>query len=888
MLVSKTLALRGPNFWLRVPTLEVWVEVNDEANLNKDERLAAWLWGCLSDLKSAQEIDQGLRHEATRLELVLLGLLRAAGAEVSQSRTAPCSVANQFRVVVEYEDEPVGRKALATALALIERLTRGEAIDWNGEARGLASYHQQMTLGPSTRSIVDAARRRGIPFRRLTSGSMVQFGHGRKQTRIQAAETHRTGAIAQEIAQDKELTRSLLRAVGVPVPEGETVHDADHAWEVAQEIGLPVVVKPQDGNQGRGVSTNLGTEAEVRASFESAHEESKSGQVIVETFAPGGDYRVLVIGDRVVAAARREPAQVTGDGVHTVADLIALVNQDPRRGEDHATALSKIPLDAISQGVLATQGFSADSVPGPGVRVLIRRNANLSTGGTACDVTDLVHPEVAARCVMAARMIGLDIAGVDVVASDIGVPLEEQGGVIVEVNAAPGLRMHLQPSEGQSRDVGEAIVDLLYPSGTTGRIPIAAVTGVNGKTTVTRLLAAVMREAGNTVGMTCTDGIYINERRIDQGDCSGPASAHAVLQNPDVDVAVLETARGGIVRAGLAFNECDLAIVTNIGDGDHLGISDINTPEDLARVKGVLVENVSPRGAAVLNAADPLVRAMAPRCRGSVVYFAVDPDEPVIVSHRAEGGRAVFVRHGEIVLAEGTRETGLSRLVDIPITHMGRIGFQVENTLAVSAGAWAMGVELDVIRQAIETIGAEADTIPGRFNLFEIQGATVVVDYGHNTSALQALIEAIEPIPCRTRSIVYSAAGDRRDEDMILQGAMLARHFDHVYLYEDQYMRGRERGEIIATMRLGLAQGHRVKEVHDFQGSLLSVEAALRTVGGGDLLVVQADTIDETVAFIRRYLDTEATGRVLTSLDERVEEGLVLARSRKLVAVDDD
>ncbi len=540
------------------------------------------------------------------------------------------------------------------------------------------------------------------------------------------------------------------------------------------EIGGPVVVKPQFGNQGRGVATNLRSPDQIRAAYAAAVEHSSTASVIVERFAPGDDYRVLVIGGKVIAAARREPAHVKGDGTHSIRELVERVNRDPRRGDDHATCLSKIPLDAVSLGVLESQGHTPDSIPSAGETVLIRRNANLSTGGTAEDVTDLVHPEVAARCIEAARMIGLDIAGVDVVVEDISRPMEEQGGVVVEVNAAPGLRMHLEPSSGQGRPVGEAILDLVYPDGNNGRIPVVAVTGVNGKTTTTRFIAHLLEESGRFVGLTCTDGIYIGDRRIDHGDCSGPASARMVLMNPAVEAAVLETARGGVLRAGLGFDRADVAVVTNIGEGDHLGISDIHTLEDLARVKRVIAENVGPNGSAVLNAADPLVADMAPFCPGSVVFFAQDPENAVIQAHRARGGRAVVVRHGEIVLVEGARETGLSRLFDIPLTHGGRIGFQVENTLASAAAAWALGIDLETIRNGLESFGSEMHVVPGRFNLLEIGGATVVLDYGHNPSALLAMIEAIEPLPHERRMAVYSTAGDRRDEDMIRQGQILA------------------------------------------------------------------------------------------------------------------
>ncbi len=476
-------------------------------------------------------------------------------------------------------------------------------------------------------------------------------------------------------------------------------------------------------------------------------------------------------------------------------------------------------------------------------------------------------------------MVGLDIAGIDIVALDIGRPLEEQGGIIVEVNAAPGLRMHLEPSAGMPRPVGEAIVDLLFPSGEDGRIPIVGVTGVNGKTTVTRFIAHIVRETGRKVGMTCTDGIYLNDRRLEAGDCSGPLSARAVLMNPEVEAAVLETARGGILRSGLGFDRCDVAVVTNIGEGDHLGLSDIHTLEKLAQVKRTLVDVVATNGAAVLNAADPLVAEMAEFCPGSVVYFTPEADHPVIVAHRENGGRAVVVRHGEIVFAEGLRETGLIRLSEVPLTHGGRIGFQVENALAAAAAAWSLGIDLETIRGGMETFAAAMATVPGRFNLLTIGGATVVVDYGHNPSALRALIEAIEPLPHERRLIVYSAAGDRRDEDMIRQAEILGAAFDVVFLYEDHYVRGRAEGEIMALFRKGLERASRATEIHDFRGALKAVETALGRVGRGDLLVIQADTIDETVAFVQRYLATCVPGREieLSEAMEVVTEEVVLA-----------
>jgi cyanophycin synthetase len=448
----------------------------------------------------------------------------------------------------------------------------------------------------------------------------------------------------------------------------------------------------------------------------------------------------------------------------------------------------------------------------------------------------------------------LDIAGVDVVARDISVPLEEQGGIVVEVNAAPGLRMHLEPSAGVSRPVGEAIVGTLFPDGEDGRIPIAAVTGVNGKTTVTRFIAHILRGTGKKVGMTCTDGIYLDGRRIDKGDCSGPQSAGSVLMNPNIEAAVLETARGGILRAGLAFDRCDVAVVTNIGEGDHLGLNDIHTPEQLAKVKRCIVDVVPPNGTAVLNANDPLVAAMEPYCAGKICYFALDGNHPVIVKHRNAGGQAVFVRNNTIVLADGSREEPLMALEHVPLTRGGLVDFHVENTLAAVAAALALKVPLEMIRARAESFSCDMDKVPARFNVFELNGAMVVVDYGHNVDALTALIKAVEKLPGRRRTCVYTAAGDRLNSDMLRQGEMLGRAFDRVILHEDHYLRGRPKGEIIGLIRKGVETGGRAGQIDEVPGADAAVELALQSAAPGDVILVQADTVEETVQFIRKYL----------------------------------
>jgi cyanophycin synthetase len=863
MELRKVLALRGPNIWANYPVLEAWVDLghfeyrpsNSIEGFN--DRLMAWL-PTMIEHRCTLGVRGGFFERLRRgtwlghvLEHVTLELQSLAGTVVGFGRARETAEVGVYRVVVEYLEEDLGRECLTTAHRLLMAAVHNQPFDVDAEIRRLRAFKQQICLGPSTGGIVDSAKARGIPVRRLTSGSLVQLGYGSKQRRICAAETDRTSAIAQEIAQDKELTRKLLRAAGVNVPDGRPVTSAEDAWEAASDIGLPVVVKPQDGNQGRGVATNLSTREQVIGAYEAASRESKN--ILVEQYIPGNDYRLLVVNGRVVAAARREPAQVVGDGQHTVAELVAQVNADPRRGEDHSTALSKIPLDAVSLGVLADQGFTTDSVPPAGKTVLIRRNANLSTGGRAVDVTDRVHPEVAARAIDAARMVGLDIAGVDVVAQDISTTLEEQHGAIVEVNAAPGLRMHLEPSFGVARPVTEAIVEMLFPNGDNGRIPLAAVTGVNGKTTTVRLIAHMLRAVHQHVGMTCTDGIYFNDRRIDREDCSGPQSAQNVLMNPLVDAAVLETARGGILRAGLGFDLCDVAVVTNIGEGDHLGLSDVGDLEALAKVKRCIVEVLQPNGTAVLNAADPLVAGMAARSTGKVTFFAYSGDEPVIQKHRAEGGRAVFVRDNHVVLAEGPREETLISLESVPLTRGGKIRFQVENVLAAVAAGLGLGIAKDTIRERLESFVPNLQHSPGRFNLFEIGGASVVVDYGHNPSALQAVIEAMNPLPGK-RTAVFTAAGDRRDCDMIRQGQIVGAAFDRIVLYEDHYRRGRPDGQITSLIRQGLAGAARTTEILEVPGFFKAIDTALDLVQPGEVLLIQADTIDETIDYVRRYM----------------------------------
>jgi len=857
MQVSRIRALRGPNLWSRHTAIEAIVCcTEDERNIDNLPGFETRLRERFPELAMLRPLghDEAVSI-AQALEFAALGLQAQAGCPVTFSRTAQTVEVGTYQVVVEYSEEAVGRLAFELAEDLCRAAGENAAFDLDAALDRLRELDEDVRLGPSTGAIVYAAVARRIPYRRLTEGSMVQFGWGSRQRRIQAAETDRTSAVAESIAQDKELSKVLLHAAGVPVPSGRPVLSAEDAWAAACEIGCPVVVKPQDGNQGKGVAVNLATREQIEAAYAIAFE--VSDEVLVERYLPGHDYRLLVVGDKVVAAARRDPPLVIGDGVHSIRQLVERVNLDPRRGEGHATSLTRIRLDEVALARLTSAGLTAESVPARGRRVVLRNNANLSTGGTATDVTDDVHPEFAAQAIAAAQTIGLDIAGVDVVCDSVLRPLEAQGGGIVEINAAPGLRMHLQPSFGKGRPVGEAIIGSMFADGDDARIPLVAVAGTNGKTTTVRLIANILGEQGLRVGMTTTDGVYVEGRRIDTGDCSGPKSARNVLLHPGVDAAVLETARGGVLREGLGFDRCDVAVVTNIGLGDHLGLSYISTVEDLSVVKRVIVQNVKPvSGVAVLNAADPMVARMADSCPGTVTFFACDRNHPLMAMHRAQRKRVVY-RDGDALVASGGGVEHRLALAAIPVTQNGAIGFQVENAMAAVAAAWALGVDWATIRSGLASFVNDAQTAPGRFNVFSYRGATLIADYGHNPDAIQALVNAVDNLPLgpgSKRSVVISGAGDRRDEDIRRQTEILGSAFDRVVLYQDQCQRGRADGEVLALLQQGLQSARRASEIQEIHGEFLAIDTALAELQAGDLCLILIDQIEEALDHIARRL----------------------------------
>jgi len=864
MRLLKVLALRGPNIWSRHTIIEAWVDLGPLRDLSSErfpgfnDRLMAWLPSLIEHRCSVGErggFYQRLRrgtYLAHILEHTTLELQTLAGTPVGFGKARETSQEGVYKVAIRYQEEVLGRECLDVARALLMAAVFDQPFEIDMQVNRLRQLADRVCLGPSSNAIVDAAKARNIPVRRLNSRSLVQLGQGVRQRRIWTAETDNTSAIAESIAQDKDLTKKLLRSAGIPVPEGREVESPEDAWEAAQELKGSVVVKPTDGNHGRGVFTDLTEEQQIKTAYLNAIDEGSG--VLVERFASGLQHRLLVVGGKLVAAARGDTAEITGDGQHTIAELLdSQINADPRRGEDEASLLDMVEIDSLLNVELMRQGYAPESIPVAGVRVTIRRHDTPTV-----DVTDLVHPSIAEHAVQAAQVVGLDIAGLDIVAEDIGRPLEDQGGVVVEVNAGPGLLMHLRPTVGKKRPVGEAILATLFPNPEdNGRIPVVSVTGTNGKTTCARLVTSILKSAGYFVGMTCTDGVTVDGRVIDQGDCAGPRSAKNVLLNPLVDAAVFESARGGILREGLGVDKCDVAIVTNIGEADHLGKAFIDSPEDMFKVKRTPVDVVLPTGMAVLNATDPLVVEMASLSAGGVTFFAIDSNHPVIQRHREAGLRTVFVRDRTVMLSQGSEELPLIKLDDLPSTHAGRVRFQVENVLAAAAAGWALNVNLQQLAIGLQAFQGNVFDNPARFNVLESAGKTLVVTDGRNVSSLAALVEALDNFSHEKRTIVYSAEEDRRDRDLIRQGELLGKSFDHVVLCEIEQGIDRQSGEVTQLLRSGIGAADRAQRIEEILDWDSAVDFAWSTLGIGEMLVIQACTVSKTVRKVQLMLGLE-------------------------------
>ena len=815
-------------------------------------------------------------------EHIALELQSLSGPRVTRGKTR--SVRGEegvYNVMYAYREEELGLLAGRLALQLVESLLPSElqgakgldriyrdqdepalqqAFDLQAALKALKSVHRRKALGPTTLSLAQEAERRGIPVLRLDDQSLVQLGTGRHQKRIRASITSLTSQIATDAAGDKDLTKSLLSAAGLPVPRGDVVRHAGDAVRAAERIGYPVVVKPLDGNHGRGVSIDLSTPEEVTQAFEEAARHSR--RVIVEHCFKGKDHRILVVNGEVVAVAERVPAHVVGDGARSIEALVDEVNRDPRRGEGHENVMTRIKINDHARGILAKAGLSPESVPAPGRVVFLSDTANLSTGGTAVDRTDDIHPENALIARRAARTIGLDVAGIDFIAPDIARSVRETGGGIIEVNAAPGFRMHLQPSEGRPRNVARAVIDMLFPRGVPTRIPVLAITGTNGKSTTSRMIGHILRAHGLNVGLTSTTGIYVNGDRVVEADASGPWSARAVLRDPSVDVAVLETARGGILREGLGFSECDIGLVTNV-QPDHLGLKGIDTLEDLGWVKSVVVEAVHRNGTSILNADDPIAAGMRRRAGGRIAYFSLrgDADMPDFLREHIEDGGLAVVREpgaipgGEIVIHDEGDAIHLMRAAEIPATLDGLAEFNVQNALGAIAMAHAAGVPVKVIRMALSTYSTSFEQNPGRLNVFDGHGFRVILDYAHNPAGLKALGELILKMRPRHRRVIgmINIPGDRRDEDMREMGALAARYFDEIIFREDPARRGRKPGEIVTLLAEGaLSAGFPEERITRILDEDEAAKLCLRRAQPGDLVVLTPTDLE---AMWRQVLD---------------------------------
>lgn len=809
------------------------------------------------------------------MEHVAIELQNVAGSTVSFGRTR--SVDGQpgrYNMVFQYKDEEVGREAGRLALSLIHcllpedlRPADAPASDWDfpEERDQFIRYAQQRDFGPSTASLIRAAEERGIPWLRLNRQSLVQFGHGRFQKRIQATTTGNTSNIAVELASDKEETNRILRDLGLPVPMQRLVHTSRDAKRAAKRIGFPVVLKPLSGNHGRGVSINLRTSGEVEAAFDEARRHGQN--VIVESFLEGYDHRLLVINGELIAAAKRVPGHVTGDGKHSIEQLVAVVNQDPRRGVGHEKALTRLEFDHQAERLLAKLGYDRSTVPAEGEVVYLRSTANLSTGGTAIDVTDDVHPDNREMAIRTVKAIGLDIGGVDFLTEDISKSYRDAGGGICEVNAGPGFRMHVAPSEGTPRDVSGPVIDMLFPADAQCRIPIAAVTGTNGKTTTARILAHILKLKGFTVGLTSTDGVYIDAQLSVPGDMTGPASAKMILRDPSVDAAVLETARGGLLRGGLGFPECNVAACLNV-TSDHLGLRGIETLEQLAEVKRVPIEVA--QDAAVLNADDAHCLQMADYTEASTLcYVTMNPAHPLVKQHIQAGGQAFVLEQGMnghmITIYDKEHHIPLVWTHLIPATVEGRAMHNVQNAMFAAALAYNLHIGLEDIRHGLRTFDATFFQVPGRMNIFNEHPFKVILDYAHNAAAVRAMCNLVDRFePKGRRIVVLSAPGDRRDEDIREIAQVAAGHFDHFICRSDDNRRGRDQGEVPVMLKNGLLEAGisagRIDVIPDEQEA---THAALQMAEPGDLILVLADAIKRTWKQII-YFDSEAKSDVIT------------------------
>ncbi len=878
MQIREINAMRGPNYWsvrrhkliVMVLDLEAMEERPTDKVTGFSERLKAMFPSMYSHRCSEgceggffMRVDEGtwMGHV---IEHIALEIQTLAGMDTGFGRTRGYGEKGVYHVVFSYIEENAGKYAAKAAVRICEALISGEDYNMDNDIQQMRELREEQRLGPSTGSIVEEAESRGIPWIRLNKYSLCQLGYGANQKRIQATVTSETSSIGVELACDKEDTKYLLEQAEVEVPRGDIISRERNLEAACNYVGYPLVIKPIDGNHGRGITVDINTYDEALKGFNAAKEVSK--RVIVEKYITGEDYRLLVVNNVLIAAALRTPAHVIGDGKSTIEALVAAVNKDPRRGYGHEKELTAITINELTKTIIADAGYQLDSVLPDGERLILKDTANLSTGGTAEDITDIVHPANVAMAERISKIIDLDICGIDIMTTDISQPLSETGGAVLEVNAGPGFRMHLAPTKGLPRNVAAPVVDKLFPqSSNKGKIPIVAVTGTNGKTTTSRLMAHMAKMSGYRVGYTTSDGVYIQNRLLMTGDCTGPQSAEFVLRDPTVNFAVLECARGGMLRAGLAFSHCDIAIVTNVS-GDHLGLKGIHTIEQLARVKAVVPETVLPDGYAILNADDDLVYEMRKSLECNVALFSMDENNPRIKALQRKGGITAIYENGYVTLCRGSWKMRIMKAEHIPLTYGGKAKFMIQNILPVVIACNVKGISIEDMKAAFQTFLPSASQTPGRLNLFEFDRFKILLDYAHNPAGMRALQDFTNELDATVKVGIVAGIGDRRIEDNNEIGAIAAEMFDEIIIRQDKQLRGKSEEELIAMLKDGILAKYPDKKLTVIPSEKEAIHYAIDNAIDGSLIVLCSDVVPEALDLVKSLKEKEQ--RLKTEMTE--------------------
>jgi cyanophycin synthetase len=869
MKILKIQALRGPNIWSvnrkKLIQMRLDIEELEDRPTNLIDGFGKRLEEMIPTMyehRCSEGRPGGFFYRVQKgtwmghvIEHIALEIQTLGGMETGFGRTRETKIRGIYNVVFSYAEENVGMYAAEAAVRIAEALINNVPYEIGADIRKMREIREDVRLGPSTGSLVDEAVSREIPWIRLGSNSLIQLGYGVNQVRFQATITQNTSHIAVDIAGNKAQTKRLLDMAAIPVALGDICSSEEGLQRIIERINYPIVIKPLDGNHGKGASINVNTWEKAVQGL--AYAQTYSSRVIVERFITGHDFRILVINNQVVAAAQRVPARVIGDGKHTIQELIDIENQDPRRGYGHENVLTEIAVDRDTIDLLSLRQYTVETVPPADEIVYLKSTANLSTGGTSIDVTDKMHPENIFLAERIAHVIGLDVCGIDIMAPNLTQPLKENGGVVLEVNAAPGFRMHLAPSEGLPRNVAAPVIDMLYPPGKPSRIPIIAVTGTNGKTTTTRLLAHIIKNVGYRVGFTTSDGIYVHNHLLEKGDTTGPLSAEFILKDPTVEFAVLETARGGILRSGLGFSQCDIGIVTNITE-DHLGISDIDTLDDLALVKSVVVRSVKKEGWAVLNAEDPKCVDLAKGLDCKVAYFSMNEEHPVIVEHCKTGGVAAVYESGYVTIKKGDWKIRIEKVTTIPLTFGGRAKFMIGNILAASLASYLFGFKTESIKLSLETFIPSPALTPGRMNIFNFKNFTVMIDFAHNPAGFIAISDFLSTVKSPKKIGIMAGVGDRRDEDIVEIGRLGAKMFDHIIIRQEKHLRGRLEENIVALVVQGIKSVDKKVTYETIPKEVEAIKHAISIAEPGTFIVALSDVVTNAIDIVQEYLDKDS------------------------------